>query len=220
MTALPRPCICLVTDRRQVAPRALTLTDECNALEAFLVTAIDAAVDVIQIRERDVDARALAPLIARVLARARPSGTRVLVNDRADLALAAGADGVHLPAAGLPASRVRALAPAWIIGRSVHAGDFNLASAGCDYLLFGTVFASTSKPAGWRVAGVDALRDVVEAARVPVLAIGGVTPAHAFSVAAAGAAGVAAVSLFLPPPAGLGPAAAVRALRGAFAPPS
>ena len=216
MTALPRPCVYLVTDRRRLAPGARTIAAALATLERFLDAAIDAAVDVIQVRERDVDARALTDLVARVHARAGGAGTRVLVNDRADVALAAGADGVHLPGDGLPTGRTRTLAPEWIIGRSVHPGDDPSDAADVDYLLFGTVFETASKPAAWRVAGLDAFGALAASVRIPVLAIGGVTPARASAVAAAGGAGVAGISIFLPPPLGLGPAGAARALRDAL----
>jgi thiamine-phosphate pyrophosphorylase len=209
----------LVTDRRRLAPDARTSRDELTVLERFLDAAIDAAVDVIQVRERNLGARELAELVARVHARARATGTRVLVNDRADVAMAAGADGVHLPGDGLPAGRTRMLGPDWIIGWSVHPGDDLSDLADMDYLLFGTVFPTTSKPATWRLAGLDAFGAVAASAGTPVIAIGGVTPARASAVAAAGGAGVAAITLFLPPPAGLGPARATRALREAFGAP-
>ncbi len=217
MTALPRPCIYLVTDRRRLAGGARTSQDEVVALERVLDAAIDAAVDAIQIRERDVAARALADLVTRVHARARGAGTRVLVSDRADVALAAGADGVHLPADGLPAARARIFAPRWVIGRSAHAGDELSDVADADYVLFGTVFPTASKPTAWRVAGLDAFGAFAAAIETPVLAIGGVTPARAGEVAAAGGAGVAGIGIFLPPPQGLGVRAAVEALRDAFA---
>jgi thiamine-phosphate pyrophosphorylase len=213
MTSLPRPCIALVTDRRQLTPGAAP-ADALQALKAWLDEAVDAGVDLIQVRERDLDGRALAGVVSALMPRARAARTRVLVNDRADVALAAGADGVHLPAAGLPTPRVRELSPAWVIGRSLHAGDVPDAEA--DYLLFGAVLPSRSKPAGWHAAGFETLRTVAAATRVPVLAIGGITPATAGAAAAAGAAGVAGIGVFLPPPRGMGPERAVDALRSAF----
>jgi thiamine-phosphate pyrophosphorylase len=133
------------------------------------------------------------------------------------VALAAGADGVHLPSAGLPTGRVRMLDPAWIVGRSLHPGEAPAAAAGADYVLFGAVFPSASKPAAWRAAGLDALGAAVAAVGpVPVIAVGGMTPAGAVGAAAAGAAGVAAIGVFLPPPRGLGARAAVAALREAL----
>ena len=213
MTRLPRPCIALVTDRRQLAPDA-TAADALRALMDWLEEAIDAGIDLVEVRERDLEARVLADFVAALMPRARSARTRVVVNDRADVALAAGADGVHLPATGLPTARVRELSRAWIVGRSLHAGEALDAEA--DYLLFGALLPSASKPAGWRPAGFEALRAVAAAAPVPVLAIGGITAATAGAAAAAGAAGVAGIGVFLPPPRGLGPRQAVAALRAAF----
>jgi thiamine-phosphate pyrophosphorylase len=127
---------------------------------------------------------------------------RVMVNDRVDVALAAQADGVHLKAASIGVADARCLAPAdWIVGRSVHelAEVEAAAREGADYLLFGSIFATRSKPPGWPVAGLDGLRAAVAAARqVPVLAIGGVGVAEAAAVAATGAAGIAAIDAFQP----------------------
>jgi thiamine-phosphate pyrophosphorylase len=136
----------------------------------------------------------------------------VVVNDRADIAIAAGAAGVHLREDSPPASRVRAAfaeasAPnspkatqRFLIGRSVHslAGiDAAVADGGCDYLLFGTVFPSEGKPGDHAVAGLDALREACARSRLPVIAIGGMNEARAAAARDAGAAGFAAVGLFM-----------------------
>ena len=138
-------------------------------------------------------------LVRRCVDAVRGSAARVLVNDRVDVALAAGAHGVHLRADSMPARRVRPLCPpGFLIGRSVHARDEAVAAVeggGLDYLLFGTVFATASKP-GRTPAGPDALAGVIAAGAVPVLAVGGVSPDNLGKVAAAGAAGFAAIGLF------------------------
>jgi thiamine-phosphate pyrophosphorylase len=215
----PRFVVYLVTDRRQLAPGARTVRDELAALERWLDEAMAAGVDVIQIRERDLDAAALSACAGRVATRARGTRTTVLVNDRADVALAAGAAGVHLRAAGPPEARVRALGPAgWVVGRSVHDLDEARAHDAADYLLFGTMFAGGSKPDGAPVQGLPGLARVVAVSRIPVIAIGGIDPARAGACAAAGAAGVAGIGVFLPSgraPGGLGPARATAALRAA-----
>lgn len=158
-------------------------------------------VDLIQVRERGISDRDLLALTRRALAAAKGSRARVLVNARTDIALAAPADGVHLPAASPAAPRVRAVTPpGFLVGRSVHDLDEALAAeqqGGCDYLVFGTVYPSASKPAGHRVAGVDALARVCAAVRLPVLAIGGIERDRLPEVAAAGAAGVAAIGAFV-----------------------
>jgi thiamine-phosphate pyrophosphorylase len=127
--------------------------------------------------------------------------TRTVINDRLDIALIAGADGVHLPGHAPGCRRVRAAAPpGFLVGRSVHSRQEAMAveaDGGCDYLVFGTVFPSVSKPTGHAVAGVNALAEVCAAVRLPVVAIGGMTLARLPEVVRAGAAGVAAIDLFI-----------------------
>lgn len=211
---LPVPSIHLVSSRRRLSPDARTVRDEIVALESLIDEAIDAGVDVVQIRERDLDAGVLVALVGRVVSRAAGAATRVLVNERADVAAAAGAAGVHLPATGMWATRVRSIDPAWTIGRSIHAGDAPSDRSALDYVLFGTVFPSESKTAGEPVAGLDGLREAVRTVDRPVVAIGGITPANAAMCLSAGAAGIAAIGAFLPPGRArdaMGPRAAVRA---------
>jgi thiamine-phosphate pyrophosphorylase len=125
--------------------------------------------------------------------------TRVIVNDRLDVALAAGAHGVHLRAESCPASRVRAHAPrGFLVGRSVHsvaeAGDA-AAQGGLDYLVFGTTFSTSSKP-GRAAAGTVALEAAASAVPLPILARGGITLDRIPDVARSGAAGICAIGLF------------------------
>lgn len=216
------PCICLVTDRRRLTPDARTVRDGIVALERWLDDAID-QIDLIQIREPDLGAGHLCGLVQRVTTRTRGSRTAVVVNDRADVALAAHADGVHVKSAGPPTSRVRALGPAaWLVGRSTHSVAEVRREDAPGYLMFGTVFPTASKPAataGGLFQGIDGLAGAVQAAHVPVLAIGGMTPERAPQCMAVGAAGVAAIAVFLPPerdPAGLGLLHAATAFRKAM----
>jgi len=122
-------------------------------------------------------------------------GARVIVNDRADIARATGADGLHLPADGLPIDVARALlGPAALVGRSTHTPDEarRAADEGADYVFLGPIWPTPSHP-GRAALGVEALhraRDV----GIPLIAIGGVTPARAAACADAGAHGVAAIS--------------------------
>ena len=158
-------------------------------------------VSAIQIRERDLDDRDLVALVRRVLAAVGSAPARVLVNDRLDVALAAGAHGVHLRGDSIAGRRVRAIAPAgFLVGRSVHdldEVDAAAADGACDYLLFGTVFPSAGKPAGHHAAGLDALREACRRSPIPVLAIGGIDPSRVPIVTQAGAAGFAAIGLFV-----------------------
>jgi thiamine-phosphate diphosphorylase len=183
-----------VTDRR----RYHLSTDDLVVRAAH---AVRLGVDVIQVRERDLPDVELAALVRRIAGVAAGTSTRVMVNDRADVAIAAGAAGVHLRGDSMPASAVRSFAPdGFVIGRSVHSlaeVDAAVAGGGCDYLLFGTVFPSAGKPGGHPVAGLDALRAACTRSPLPVIAIGGITEENAALVRDAGAAGFAAVGLFM-----------------------
>jgi thiamine-phosphate pyrophosphorylase len=185
---LTTPVLCLVTDGT-CSPDLITIRDAARS-----------GVDLIQIREPRLDDRALAALVREVLDAAAGTGARVVVNDRLDVALTSGAAGVHLRGDSFSAADARRVAPAgFVIGRSVHSVAEAVEAergGGCDYLFFGTVFPSASKPAGHPVTGVAALERVCAAVTLPVVAIGGVSIANAREIAAAGAAGVAAISLF------------------------
>jgi thiamine-phosphate pyrophosphorylase len=188
----------IVSDRRRLAPGARTSADEIVALEGWLAAAIEARPDAIQIRERDLRPRDLTSIVRRAVARAG-GAPHILVNDRADVALAAGADGVHLRADGPPVSRVRPLGPAgWIVGRSTHAGGEVVLARDADYMIFGPVFPTASKP-GASATGLDALRVVAATSTALVVAIGGVDGTNAAACIGAGAAGVAAIGLFAAP---------------------
>ena len=188
-----KPVVCLITDRRRFGPSWET------ALVERVRAAAHAGVHLVQIRERDLDGGPLTRLVASCVEAVRGTQTRVIVNDRFDVALAAGAHGVHLRADSFAAPRVRARAPSpFLISRSVHSvGDaVAAADAGAvDYLIFGSVFETSSKP-GRASAGLAALADVASATRIPVLAVGGITAERIGDVMAAGASGVAAISMF------------------------
>jgi thiamine-phosphate pyrophosphorylase len=192
-----------VTDRRRFGL-------EPDALVAAAVRAADRGADVIQIRERDLSDIALLGLVRALLAAVAGRPVRVLVNDRADVAIAAGAHGVHLRGDSPPASRIAAVAAAaaparqaadrFIIGRSVHSladVDAAVADGGCDYLMFGTVFPSAGKPPDHPVAGVERLAEACRRSTLPVIAIGGMTPEREPEIARAGAAGLAAIGWFM-----------------------
>ena len=189
--------ICLVTDRRRLAAGAAPdAARACLAQQAR--RAAEAGVDLIQVRERDLEARQLAAIVTDLLAATRGTATRIIVNDRLDVALACGAAGVHLRGDSIPIDEARRLAPAgFLVGRSVHGTDEAIGAAGADYLIAGTVFASASKPADAPLLGLDGLRAIVAAVPRPVLAIGGIDETRIADVASAGAAGFAAIELFM-----------------------
>lgn len=194
---LPRavPPICIVTRGRGAVG-----TDERRRLLERLAAAAFAGAGMIQIRERQFDDRALLQFAQEVIEAVRPAGTRVLLNDRSDIALASGADGVHLKSDGAAAHDVRRIVPAgFLVGRSVHNDEEAVAveaAGGCDYLFFGTVFRSASKPDDHPLAGLDGLHRACSAVALPVLAIGGISVARVAGIRTAGAAGIAAIGLF------------------------
>ena len=168
-------------------------------LAPLLREAIDSGVDWIQIREKDLPGDELLALVSEAVAMARSSRTRVLVNGRADVALAAGASGVQLPSDAFSPRRLRAITPdGFLIGVSCHeAGEVRRAEAeGADFALFGPVFDPLSKPAAGPAAGLGKLGEACAAVGIPVLALGGIDTENAAKCMAAGAAGVAGISLF------------------------
>jgi len=192
--------ICVVTDRRRLVPPGAPEPDARRCLLVQVRHAVDAGVELIHVRERDLDAAALASLISDVCASARGSATRVVVNDRLDVALACGADGVHLRSDSIPVAAARQLVPAgFLIGRSVHGIDDLAAARGADYLIAGTVFRSDSKGESYPLLGVHGLRAIARVSQAPVLAIGGLRLDRVGAVAAAGAAGIAAIGMFMRP---------------------
>jgi thiamine-phosphate diphosphorylase len=182
----------MITDRRR-------LQSDADLLVQRVGEAAAAGADLVQVRERDLDARELSRLVTRCLDAARGTRTRLLVNDRLDVALATGAHGVHLRSDSMSAARARSLAPVgFLIGRSVHVVDEAVrvaAEGGVDYLLFGAVFATSSKP-GHTPAGVRMLAEVAAATSVPVLAVGGITAETVKLLAGSGSAGFAAIGWF------------------------
>jgi len=176
-----------ITDRSQLTT---PLIDRIAVLLA-------AGVDYLQIREKDLSGRALAALVESAMALANPHGTRILVNERADIARAAGAHGVHLPGDSPSPGRVRAVAPdAFLIGVSCHSAAevARAESEGADLAVFGPVFDTSSKRAYGPPQGVAALEEAARGRRIPVLALGGITLQN-FRLCRA-AAGIAGISLF------------------------
>jgi thiamine-phosphate pyrophosphorylase len=212
-----RAILCYVTDRASLPQPARN--EAFSSLRSKIASAITAGTDWIQIREKNLSAREAAQLLGAALAAtwlpdagapALPADlqtrrTRILINDRLDVALAGNADGVHLGENSLPvAAAVRLLHDVqkprseFMTGASCH----SLASAqaaeadGADYLFFGPIFATPAKAAFGEPQGLPRLREVCRAVKIPVLAIGGVTPQNAAECLHSGASGIAAIRLF------------------------
>lgn len=203
---LDPPVICLVTDRQQLS--GLTSADDVEPLLGLIGNAARAGIDLVQIREPGLTDLALEDLVRRAVALTRSTRTRIVVNDRVDIALAAGAAGVHLKEVSMSAERVRSIVPRrWLVGRSVHSATEAVrvtAPHALDYLVAGTVFETRSKPGSARI-GPAGLEEIVQAVEVPVLAIGGVSVGFARRVGRSGAAGLAAISEFVAAGAEVGP---------------
>ena len=172
------------------AAAPLTATEWFAALAA-------AGVDALQLREKRLDDRALLALALAARA-ALPPPARLLVNGRADVALAAAADGAHLPADGVPAAALRArFGATLLLGVSTHDVDEvrRARDDGADYAVYGPVYATPGKPGPATASGPAGLARAAGLG-IPVYAIGGVTLDRFAEIAAAGAAGVAAIRLF------------------------
>ncbi len=187
----PLPIIYPITSGKATTPDILRLVR----------AAVDAEVPLFQIREKLLSARALYELVELAVSITRGSKTRLIVNDRVDVALAAGADGVQLTARSLPADVVRMNCGSseFLIGVSTHSREEALRArdGGADFVVFGPVFETESKRAFGPPHGLDKLRDVTRALNdFPVLAIGGITLDNIPACLEAGARGVAGISLF------------------------
>jgi thiamine-phosphate pyrophosphorylase len=161
-----------ITDRRVMTP-------------SFGAAIARATADLVQVREKDLDGAALLALVREALA----TGKRIVVNDRVDVALAAGAYGVHLPERGLSIADARALG-ARFVGRSVHSLDGVRASADADLIQLGPIFETPGKGPPLGLAILEAARSLT---RAQLVAVGGITEARVQAVLATGADGVAMI---------------------------
>jgi thiamine-phosphate pyrophosphorylase len=201
--------LCLVTDRAQTRGRDLVgIVGDCLA----------AGLPAVQVRERDLGAAQLAALCRRLRAPTRERGALLIVNDRVDVALAVGADAVQRTGASLAVDEIRSITGQRLrIGASVHSLDdaIDAEAKGADWLVFGPVYDTPSKRRYGAPQGLDALAKVTGRVRLPVIAIGGITPERVGEVKAAGARGVAAIAAILDAPS---PPDAVRRFLDALAP--
>jgi thiamine-phosphate pyrophosphorylase len=214
-----KPIFCYVTDRLSL--QAASQTDLLKPLLEKITAAAAAGVNWIQLREKNLSGGDIASLTREALRRVSKRAitaqratpvlvpqTRVLVNDRLDVAIAEQAAGVHLGENSLPVQEAkrlllaspRAQSPSqdFLVGASCHSLKLALsaANAGADYIFFGPVFATPSKAAYGAPQGLDKLAQVCASLKIPVLAIGGITLENAPACLSAGASGIAAIRLF------------------------
>jgi len=176
----------LITDRAAAPRPPADVVEECLA----------AGLRAVQLREKDLEARDLLALADTLREATQRHGARLIVNDRADVALAASADGVQRTHASLPVTALREITPpGFLVGASVHseAEAREAATQGADFIVFGPVYDTASKRRYGPPQGLAALEAVARAVDRPVLAVGGLTPERVADVLAAGAAGVAVI---------------------------
>jgi thiamine-phosphate diphosphorylase len=203
-TNTPRLEISLITDRRRARARLPDIVREAAA----------AGVDCVQVREKDLPARDLVTLVRALGEAIAGHSTRLLVNGRVDVALAANAHGVQLPEDGLGVAAVRKTFPRLLIGASCHSLESALRAEdqGADFVLFGPVFATPGKET--RATGPRPLATVADRLRIPVHAVGGIDTAQVPHLKGTGVRGIAAIRLFIDTPPGQ-LAAMLTALRAA-----
>jgi thiamine-phosphate pyrophosphorylase len=196
---LHKPITYLITSGETTAATTSS-TEDFSRIITLVEAAVAAGVSLIQLREKNLTARVVFDLALQVAEITRGSTTRLLVNDRADIARAAGADGVHLTARSLEASIIRQTFGAdFLIGVSSHSLEEarGAREGGADFAVFGPVFETASKRIYGAPLGLEKLSEVArELAPFPVIALGGVTLDNALDCLRAGASGVAAIRLF------------------------
>ena len=199
---LAKPILYLITP----GATAETTTPASKEFQELLVqisAAVVAGIQLIQIREKKLTARVLFELTERAVEIARKTSTRVLVNDRADVAAGAGADGVHLTMRSLDADIIRkTFSDDFLIGASTHSIEEarHAHEHGADFAVFGPVFQTSTKAKYGSPVGIGALAEVSQALKpFPILALGGVSIENASECLRAGAAGLAGIGLFRDP---------------------
>lgn len=198
-----RPRLIVITDARLAAPRSV---------RDVIQHALQGGARIIQLRDKQASARTLHAQAVDLLPLVHGSGGILILNDRTDVALAAGADGVHLGPEDLPVAAARRIAPPeFIIGASTDDPERAraLQDEGASYIGCGAVFGTSTKDVGGEQIGPEGVRRVVRAVSIPVVAIGGITPENAGRLSGTGAAGLAVVAAVMTAP---DPAGAVRRL--------
>lgn len=181
---------CYITDRHGLAPLRLL---------PHLQAVAEAGVDLIQLREKDLACRDMLAMVKSAVEVSRRTNTRIVVNDRLDMAMAAGAHGVHLGGQSVPPEAVRRhVDKDFLVGVSCHSREEALKAeaGGADYILLGPIFDTPSKRPYGPPLGLNKLSEVASRIRIPVLALGGITVERVRLCIEAGATGVAGIRLF------------------------
>ena len=193
------PLLYLITDRQQFRSSSPEITAWQLQLEAIALAA-QAGCQLIQIREKDLSVRDLREFVSSAKALASPHGAKILVNDRVDVALAVGADGVHLRTNSLPVTEVRKIVSQenFLIGVSTHSlTEAQAAATGnADFIVCGPVYPTPSKSGFGEPLGLQKFAEICRDVRIPVLALGGITIHNFVAPLAVGAAGIAGIGLF------------------------
>jgi len=177
----------LITDRKACAPRTLLdVVDE----------ACGQGIKAVQLREKDVGGRALYKLAKQLRKVTKQYGTLLFINDRVDIALAVGADGIHCRENSLSPEVIKKLSNDLLIGSSVHSVKRaqKVKSEGADFLLFGPVFYTPSKDSYGQPQGIERLKEVIKSVNIPVFAVGGINMEEAQACLDVGAEGIAGIS--------------------------
>lgn len=196
---MQQPIIYLITSGATNA-RTTPASEEFVEILKLIADAVAAKVSLIQLREKNLSARVLCELTTQAAELTRESQTRLLVNDRADIARAAGADGVHLATSSISADVIRrTFGRDFLIGASTHSvGEAQAARlADANFAVWGPVFATASKGVYGEPQGITKLQEVVrEVAPFPIVALGGITLDNFAPCLEAGASGIAGIGLF------------------------
>lgn len=196
---LSKPITYLITSGA-TSPASTPASEDFQSVLALVRAAVRAGISLIQLREKNLTARSLYELAVSSLELTRGSETRLLINDRADIARAAHADGVHLSVQSLDASMIRrAFGADFLIGVSTHSllEAEQARDGGADFAVFGPIYDTPAKRPYGAPLGVESLRETArQLSPFPLLALGGITRQNAPEVLRAGASGIAAIRLF------------------------